>query len=171
METSHSLMTVTDWDMNSEPLTVVTLWDRGLLGEWRNSKVMAQTLQQKAPSAPLRRPTFLQRRRTPARPQSDPLFAGGGANSSIRPACLIIDSPSRSLGVVRVYIIVVEPRMSSPNPHALKNNLAKTSDVSDLVDGMGFMHAIRGERSENPSGTSLNPSYWPSSIHGIRSHP
>lgn len=52
------------------------------------------------------------------------VFKNGGANNSFRPARLIICSSrlDEPLAVL-VYIIAVEHRMSSPKPHALKNEL------------------------------------------------
>lgn len=48
----------------------------------------------------------------------------GGATNSFRPTCLTMWFASQ-LEAVLAYIIVVAPKLSSPNPHASKNNLWK----------------------------------------------
>jgi len=54
----------------------------------------------------------------------------GGINNSFRPAQVTTYSPSWVInGTVLLYIIVVEFKMSSPNPHALKNNLKEVESV------------------------------------------
>lgn len=53
----------------------------------------------------------------------------GGTNNSLRPARVTLYSPSSVVDeVVLVYIMVVELRMSPPNPHALKKNLTKSCE-------------------------------------------
>ena len=47
----------------------------------------------------------------------------GGTNKRFRPKRLAIWLSSELAETVLVYIIVVEPKMSSPNPHASKNGL------------------------------------------------
>ena len=60
----------------------------------------------------------------------------GGATRSFRPAHVIIRLLSILSGEVFAYIIVVDPKISSPNPHAAKNNLESCTEgfVSDLTD-------------------------------------
>jgi len=54
----------------------------------------------------------------------------GGINNRFRPAQETAYSPPWVInGTVLLYIMVVEFKRSSPNPHALKNNLKKVESV------------------------------------------
>ena len=68
----------------------------------------------------------------------------GGTNNSFRPARITVCSHFWVVDqAVLVYIMVVEPRMSPPNPHALKNNLTKVENINCCSQRNKIRHSRR----------------------------